>query len=140
MLDISPLLLGITLIVFLILIAVLNSMLYKPLFAFMEKRDADIKNDLSLVGSNDSEIDAFNAEAEQIVNEAKLDAAALREKVISDAKELAMSKLDAKRAEIASEYAAFEKALDKEREELKATLASQVPQFKDAVTAKLSQI
>jgi len=140
MLDISPLLLGITLIVFLILIAVLNSMLYKPLFAFMEKRDADIKKDLGLVGSNDSEIDTLNTEAEQIVNEAKLDAAALREKVILDAKELADSKLNAKRAELASEYAAFEKALDKERDALKTSLLKQMPQFKDAVAVKLSQI
>ncbi len=140
MLDISPMLLGITLIVFLVLIAVLNSMLYKPLFAFMEKRDADIKNDLNHVGSNDAEIDTLNAEAEQIVNEAKLEAAALREKVISDAKDVAQSKLDVKRAELASEYSAFEAALEKEREAVKSSLLSQVPLFKEAVKAKYSQI
>lgn len=140
MLDISPLLLSMTIIVFLILIAVLNSTLYKPLFAFMEKRDADIKNDLDQVGSNDHEIGALNAEAEQIVNEAKLQSAALREKVVADAKENANSRLDSKRVELAAEYAGFEKALDKEREELKNSLLSQVPLFSDAVKVKLSQI
>jgi F-type H+-transporting ATPase subunit b len=133
-------LLGSTLIVFLILIAVLNSWLYNPLFNFMNKRDADIKRDLDEVGSNDEEIAALTAEAEKIISDAKLEAAALREKVIADAKELAESKLEAKRAELAGEYAAFEQSLKEEREQLKNALLSQVPLFKEAVKAKFSQI
>jgi F-type H+-transporting ATPase subunit b len=140
MLDINPMLLGSTLIVFLILIAVLNSWLYNPLFNFMNKRDADIKRDLDEVGSNDEEIAALTAEAEKIISDAKLEAAALREKVIAEAKELAESKLEAKRAELAGEYAAFEQSLAEEREQLKNALLSQVPLFKEAVKAKFSQI
>ncbi len=140
MLDINPMLLGSTLIVFLILIAVLNSWLYNPLFNFMNKRDADIKRDLEEVGSNDDEVAALTAEAEKIMTDAKMEAAALREKVIADAKELADSKLEAKRAELASEYAAFEKSLAEEREQLRNALLSQVPLYKEAVKAKFSQI
>ena len=140
MLDINPMLLGSTLIVFLILIAVLNSWLYNPLFNFMNKRDADIKKDLDEVGSNDEEVAALTAEAEKIMTDAKMEAAALREKVIADAKELAESKLEAKRAELASEYTAFEKSLAEDREQLKNALLSQVPLFKEAVKAKFSQI
>ena len=140
MLDISPILLASTLIVFLILIAVLNSWLYNPLFAFMNKRDADIKKDLDEVGSNDDEISALTAEAEKIATDAKLEAAALREKVIADAKEIADSKIEAKRAELANEYLEFEKNLAQEREQLKNALLSQVPLFKEAVKAKFSQI
>lgn len=140
MLDINPMLLGSTLIVFLILIAVLNSWLYNPLFNFMNKRDADIKKDLEEVGSNDDEVSALTAEAEKIINDAKMEAAALRDKVIADAKELAESKLEAKRAEMASEYAAFEKSLAEEREQLNNALLSQVPLYKEAVKAKFSQI
>ena len=140
MLDINPMLLGSTLIVFLILIAVLNSWLYNPLFNFMNKRDADIKKDLEEVGSNDDEVAALTHEADKIVADAKMEAAALREKVIADAKELAESKLEAKRAELASEYLAFEKSLADDREQLKNALLSQVPLFKEAVKAKFSQI
>ena len=43
MLDINPILLLVTFVVFLSLIAVLNSWLYNPLFSFMNKRDEDIK-------------------------------------------------------------------------------------------------
>lgn len=140
MLDINPILLLATFVVFLSLIAVLNSWLYRPLFSFMDKRDEDIKKDLNKIGSNDDEIEALHAKAESIVNNAKLDAAALREKVVADAKELAESKLEARRAELASEYTEFEKSLATSRDELTTELTSQIPVFKQAVEAKFSQI
>jgi F-type H+-transporting ATPase subunit b len=129
-----------TFVVFVSLIAVLNSWLYNPLFSFMNKRDEDIKRDLDKVGSNDSEIAELNSKAESIVMNAKLEAAALREKVIADAKELAESKIEAKRAELAQEFLEFEQTLAKTKEELKNDLMSQVPVFKEAVKAKFSQI
>ncbi len=92
MLDISPILLLATFVVFLSLIAVLNSWLYNPLFSFMNKRDEDIKKDLQKVGNNDDEINELNSKAESIIKNAKLEASALREKVIEDARELADSK------------------------------------------------
>ncbi|MCK9473271.1 FoF1 ATP synthase subunit B' [Sulfurimonas sp.] len=140
MLDINPILLVVTLIVFLTLIAVLNSWLYNPLFAYMSKRDEDIKKDLEKVGSNDDEIKEFESKAESIIVNAKLEAAALREKVITDAKELAESKLEAKRAELASQYLEFEQLLARTREQLGSDLKLQVPLFKEAVKAKFSQI
>jgi F-type H+-transporting ATPase subunit b len=140
MLDINPILLLVTFVVFLSLIAVLNSWLYNPLFSFMNKRDEDIKNDLEKVGSNDDEINELNSKAESIIMNAKLEAAALREKVMADAKELANSKLEAKRAELAAEYAKFEQSLAEAESQLTKDLTSQVPLFKKAVKAKFSQI
>jgi len=140
MLDINPILLIATLIVFLTLIALLNSSLYNPLFNFMNKRDADIKKDLDKVGSNDDEIRELNSKAETIIINAKLEVAALREKVIADAKELADSKVEAKRAELANEYLEFEKSLENSKKQLNSDLKSQIPLFKEAVEAKFSQI
>jgi len=140
MLDIDPILLVATLVVFLTLIAVLNSWLYNPLFAYMNKRDEDIRKDLQKVNSNDDEIRELHAKAEAIVVGARLEAAALREKVIADAKELAESKLEAKRAELASEYLEFKQSLAKSKDALKQDLISQVPMFREAVKAKFSQI
>jgi len=140
MLDINPILLVATLIVFLTLIAVLNSWLYNPLFAYMKKRDEDIKRDLDKVSSNDDEIQELNSKAETIIMNAKLEASALREKVVVDAKELADSKLEARRAELANEYAEFQKTLSDSKEQLIKELSSQLPMFKEAVKAKFSQI
>ncbi|WP_428737253.1 FoF1 ATP synthase subunit B' [Sulfurimonas sp.] len=140
MLDINPILLLATFVVFVSLIAVLNSWLYNPLFSFMNKRDEDIKKDLDKVGSNDSEIAELQAKAQSIIMNAKLEAAALREKVITDAKELAENKLEAKRAELAVDYTEFKQSLAKSKEELTKELMAQVPMFKEAITAKVSQI
>jgi len=140
MLDINPMLLLATFVVFVSLIAVLNSWLYNPLFSFMNKRDEDIKKDLEKVGSNDAEIAELKAKAESIIMNAKLEAAALREKVIADAKELAENKLEAKRAELAVDYVEFKQSLAKSQEELTKELMAQVPMFKEAVKAKISQI
>jgi len=140
MLDINPILLLITFVVFISLIAVLNSWLYNPLFSFMNQRDEDIKKEFDKINSNDKEIHDLNAKAELIKNDAKLEAAALREKVIADAKELADSKLEAKRAELASEYLEFEQSLANSKQELTSDLMSQVPVFKQAVEAKFNQI
>jgi F-type H+-transporting ATPase subunit b len=74
------------------------------------------------------------------MSDAKLEAAALREKVIAEAKALANSKIEAKRAELALEYTKFEEALSEERARLKEALMSDVPSFQSAVSAKLNQI
>jgi F-type H+-transporting ATPase subunit b len=140
MLDISPMLLASTLIVFLVLIAALNSLLYKPLFSYMEKRDADIKKDLEEVGNNDAEIAAFHATAEKIISDGKLQAHAMREKAVAEAKALASDKVEAKRAELALEYAKFEEAMSEERSRLSEALRLEVPNFQAAVSAKLHQI
>jgi len=140
MLDINPILLIATLVVFLTLIATLNSWLYNPLFAYMNKRDDDIKKDMQKAGTNDNEINDLNAKADQIIMDAKLEAANLREKVIADAKELADSKLEAKRAELANEYLEFEKTLGEAKEVLENDLNSQMPIFKEALNAKFSQL
>ena len=140
MLDINPILLLATFVVFVSLIAVLNSLLYNPLVAFMKKRDDDIQKDLEKVGSNDSEIKELLDKAESIIMNAKLEAAALREKVIADARELADARIEAKRASLTSEYTEFKKSLDTSKEELKSELMNQVPVFKEALKAKISQI
>ena len=140
MLDISPLMLISTLIIFLILIALLNSWLYNPLLAYMQKRDENIARDLNEVGSNDGEVEAILKKADDIVNTAKLNAMALREKVIADTKELADSKLEAARVEMAGEYAKFKETLLEERNELKSSLINQMPTYKDALKLKISQI
>ena len=140
MLDISPLLLSITIVVFLVLIALLNSWLYNPLLGYMQKRDSDIKKDLDEVGNNDDEISALHAQADKIVSDAKAEAMALREKVVNEAKELSESKIEARKAELAEKFASFNASLATERESLNNALLSQVPLFKEAIKAKFSKI
>ncbi len=140
MLDINEWLLLSTIIVFITLIVVLNSWLVKPMFDFMQMRDSDLKRDLDQVGSNEDEINEMYAKAKQIINDAKLEAAALRDKVITEAKDLANSKIEAKRSELQSEMAKFKEGLVTQEEQLKNSLLAQVPLYKEAAIAKFTKI
>ena len=140
MLDINPSLLVLTLVVFLVLIALLNSWLYNPLLGYMQKRDDDIKKDLNEVGSNDDEIATLHKQAEQIISEAKAEAMVLRDKVVNEAKELSESKIEAKKAELAKKFAEFNDSLNVEKEKLHNALLSDVPLFQEAIKAKFSKI
>ncbi|KIM10234.1 MAG: hypothetical protein KU37_11295 [Sulfuricurvum sp. PC08-66] len=140
MLEINPNLLGLTIVLFLVMIVLLNSWLYRPMLSFMQTRDENLKKDLARAGSNDSEIMALHKKAEEVVHEAKAEAAALRKKVIEDAKMLAQSKIDAKRVELDAAYKVFTTQLASEKESLKNNLLSQMPLYREALKAKFSKL
>ena len=140
MLDISVSLMLVVAVVFLVLLILLNSWLYQPLMAFMDERDKSIRKDLENVSANSSEIEELKAKAEEVIAEAKSEAAALRAKTIDESKLLAMSKIEAKKEELEEVYQEFLNSLKKEEEELKSELLSQMPLFKESLKAKFSQI
>ena len=140
MLDISVSLMLIVAVVFLVLLILLNSWLYQPLMAFMDERDKSIRKDLENVNANSSEIEELRAKAEEVIAEAKNEAAALRAKTIEESKLLAMNKIEAKKEELEESYKEFLNSLKREEEELKSELLSQMPLFKESLKAKFSQI
>lgn len=140
MLDISPLLLLTTAGVFLVLLVVLNKVLYRPLLDFIDSRDTNIKRDMDRAGQNSSDVSSLEHEAQEILKEAKIKAAKIRENAVLEAKEKASAIVEARKAELESEYAEFLKELDADKKDLKDGLYASLPVFKDGVKTKLSQI
>ena len=140
MLDIHVSLMLLVAVVFLVLLILLNSWLYQPLLRFMDERDKNIRRDLENVSSNTQEIDELNAKAEEVIANAKSEAAALRAKTIEESKLLAQSKLESKKEELEKRYQAFLEELKGEEAKLKSELLSQMPLFKESLKAKFSQI
>ena len=140
MLDISPILLLSSGLVFLLVLARLNSCLYKPLFKHMEDRDAKIKSDIQAAQNNGADVEGMLAEASEIIAAAKKEAFSIREKARVEAEELAGSKLESAKAKIEQEYIQFTNALKDTRKELESSLSGQMPLFKDSLQAKLSSI
>ena len=140
MLDISPILLLSSGIIFLLVLARLNSCLYKPLFKHMDDRTESIEKDLENAKNNGVNIEGMLAEAKEIIAKAKNEASLIREKATNDAQELADSKLVSAKADINSKYNDFTKSLEVEKESLKNTLLDSMPQFKDSLKAKVSSI
>lgn len=71
MLDISPVLLLSSGIIFLLVVARLNSCLFKPLLKHMDDRAESIKRDLENAKSNSANVDGMLAEANDVIAAAK---------------------------------------------------------------------
>ena len=140
MLDISPVLLLSSAITFLLVLARLNSCLYKPLMKHIDDRAQDIQNDLDAVSDNSADIDGLLKEANDVISEAKIQAASIREEATVTANEIAQSKLNGAKSEIEEKYNSFVETLKAERELLKKQLESLMPQFRDSLNAKISSI
>ncbi|MEJ2437021.1 MAG: F0F1 ATP synthase subunit B' [Sulfurovaceae bacterium] len=140
MLDIHQPLMLFVLVVFLLLIYLLNKIAYKPLVEFMDRRDSSIAKDLEASKNLSSNSDELYMKSNEIINEAKSEAATIRQKAIDEAKNIAQSKLEAKQNELESSYNKFLDELGKEQRELKNSILSQLPLFKESLKAKFSKL
>ena len=140
MLDISPILLLVTIIVFFSLLIILNKMLYRPLLEFIEKRNDSIKRDLENAGKNTSDVESYYKEADQIILAAKAEAGKIREVALREAKEVAIKRVEQKQSELAEEYALFVKSLKADKAEFKQSLSANIPLFRDSIKLKLGNI
>ena len=140
MLDISPVLLLSSAIIFLLVLARLNSCLYKPLMKHMDDRDQDIKSDLDAVSDNSADVEGLISEANDVISKAKVQAASIREEATTNANEIAQAKINGAKGEIEEKYNSFVESIKVERETLKQSLQASMPLFKDSLKAKISSI
>jgi len=140
MLDLHLPLMLFVLVLFITLLVLLNNMLFRPLMKFMDDRDHSIAKDLEAAKGLSGNSDELNAKADEILSKAKAEATAIRQKAIDDEKALAASKVETKQSELEEEYASFAERLASNKEELKNSLLSQMPLFKESLKAKFSKL
>jgi len=140
MLDISPVLLLGSAVIFLLVVARLNSCLFVPLLKHMDDRAESIKKDLENAQSNSADVDGKLEEANHIIAEAKKEAAAIREQAYNEAKEVADAKLASAKEDLEAKSNNFVKELEDETKALKESLVAAMPQFNESLKAKISSI
>ncbi|EJF07445.1 F0F1-type ATP synthase, beta subunit [Thiovulum sp. ES] len=140
MLDINPILLVITLAVFVFLIKYLTKNLYDPLLKYMDDREARLENDRNSVSQNSSEIDSLRKEAQETLAKARAEAISIKEKTISEAKESISKRFQEKKDALAKDYDAFQKALVKEKSGIKTQLMSNSRTFEEALKGRFASI
>lgn len=140
MLDISPILLLSSGIIFLLVLTRLNSCLFKPLLKHMDDRADSIKKDLDNARSNGADVDGMLASANDVIAKAKKEATAIRDKAYNEAKDIADAKLVIAKSDLETKYAEFTKELQKETAGLKDLLVASMPQFNESLKAKLRSI
>lgn len=140
MLDISPLLLLFTFVIFLGLLIYLNKSLYKPLLDFMANRDSVMEQEKGHISKNESDTIKYEEEAREIILEAKSQAAKEKAVILEDAKKDIAAKIEQKKLELAEDYEIFQKNMQEEKSELKSGLLAQIPLFREGIKAKMSQL
>ena len=140
MLDISPILLISSAVIFLVVLFQLNRSLYQPLFKHIEDRNESIKKDLESVRNNSEEIESLAKEGQSIIAKAKQEASSIRENAYAEAKALGESKMANFRSELDSKYNSFLEDLNVQKVSLKSSLLENMPQFQEKLSAKISSI
>jgi F-type H+-transporting ATPase subunit b len=140
MLDLHLELMLFVLALFLTLLVLLNTMLFQPLLKFMDDRERSIAKDLEAAKGLSGNSEELNAKAQEIINEAKNEAAKIRQKVIEEEKKLAESKVERALSELNQSYKIFLEELESEKKSLKNALLSQIPLFKESLKAKFSKL
>jgi F-type H+-transporting ATPase subunit b len=140
MLDISLWLVLFVTVLFLALIYLLNEMLYKPLLAFMDKREASINGDLSASTQNADEIEEAKALAHEKISTAKGEAASIRDAAMAKAKESAAAKLEESKLALEKQYASFIDKLSHDRDALKQQVSANISSYQDGIQAKIKNI
>lgn len=137
MLDIDPNLLAFEIVTFLALVAILNTVLYKPLLGFMEERNSNLKADAGLAGSQESEREALNAEATALIAEAKSEGSKIRHEAVAKAKAEAAIKINAAKESAEAEISNFSGELIAQKAELKATIIANQEGYKQSLAKAL---
>ena len=140
MLDLSLGLFLFVVVLFLGLIYLLNEMLYKPLLAFMEKREGSIRSDLAASEENSDEIEAAKLSANEKISAAKSEAAKIREEALATAKESASAKLEEGKSAVEKQYTSFLEQLSVDKDALRKSISANVSSYQDGIQAKIKNI
>jgi ATP synthase subunit B len=140
MLEINLPLVVLTAVIFLGLIAVLNSILYKPLLKFIDARNDAIKNDEESASKNTSDLGVCEAQIEQLIAAARNEAGKIKQEAINAAKDAAAKIVSEKRGVLEADYDAFIQNLNSQKSDFRADLQQKLPELQAALKAKLARI
>ncbi|EGK8022250.1 F0F1 ATP synthase subunit B' [Campylobacter lari] len=127
-------------VIFLLMIAILNSMLYKPLIKFMDSRDLTIKNDEEKMKKNSDDISNVESELEKIHIQTRDEINQIKSKAIEEAKLKQEKELSTRKRELEDQMLVFLKSLREKEKELKEEMRSKMPEFRQSFKDSLSKI
>ena len=140
MLEISPLIMVVTFVIFLIMLYQLNQKLYTPLLKFMDDRDASIARSLKDARNLTGDTREQERQAAETIDTAKSEAARKRQAALEALQNEQAEALAARQGELAQTYDAFKASLEEERQALAETLLAKLPQLKAGLKARLGQL
>ncbi|AGL66865.2 ATP F0F1 synthase subunit B' [Helicobacter pylori] len=125
-------------VVFVLLLWAMNVWVYRPLLAFMDNRQAEIKDSLAKIKTDNTQSVEIRHQIDALLKEA----AEKRREMIAEAIQKAAESYDAvikqKENELNQEFEAFAKQLQNEKQILKEQLQAQMPVFENELNKRVA--
>ncbi len=125
-------------VVFVLLLWAMNVWVYRPLLAFMDNRQAEIKDSLAKIKTDNAQSVEIRHQIETLLKEA----AEKRREMLAEAIQKATESYDAvikqKENELNQEFEAFAKQLQNEKQALKEQLQAQMPVFENELNKRVA--
>ncbi|WP_231219486.1 FoF1 ATP synthase subunit B' [Helicobacter pylori] len=136
--SVNPYLMAVVFVVFVLLLWAMNVWVYRPLLAFMDNRQAEIKDSLAKIKTDNTQSVEIRHQIDALLKEA----AEKRREMIVEAIQKATESYDAvikqKENELNQEFEAFAKQLQNEKQILKEQLQVQMPVFEDELNKRVA--
>ncbi len=136
--SVNPYLMAVVFVVFVLLLWAMNVWVYRPLLAFMDNRQAEIKDSLAKIKTDNTQSVEIRHQIDALLKEA----AEKRREMIAEAIQKAIESYDAvikqKESELNQEFEAFAKQLQNEKQILKEQLQAQMPVFEDELNKRVA--
>ncbi|NHA62237.1 FoF1 ATP synthase subunit B' [Helicobacter pylori] len=136
--SVNPYLMAVVFVVFVLLLWAMNVWVYRPLLAFMDNRQAEIKDSLAKIKTDNAQSVEIGHQIDALLKEA----AEKRREMIAEAIQKATESYDAvikqKENELNQEFEAFIKQLQNEKQALKEQLQVQMPVFEDELNKRVA--
>ncbi|GAA8594454.1 FoF1 ATP synthase subunit B' [Helicobacter pylori] len=136
--SVNPYLMAVVFVVFVLLLWAMNVWVYRPLLAFMDNRQAEIKDSLAKIKTDNTQSVEIRHQIDAFLKEA----AEKRREMIAEAIQKAAESYDAvikqKENELNQEFEAFAKQLQNEKQILKEQLQAQMPVFENELNKRVA--
>ncbi|GHQ86613.1 F0F1 ATP synthase subunit B' [Helicobacter pylori] len=136
--SVNPYLMAVVFVVFVLLLWAMNVWVYRPLLAFMDNRQAEIKDSLAKIKTDNTQSVEIRHQIDALLKEA----AEKRREMIAEAIQKAVESYDAvikqKENELNQEFEAFAKQLQNEKQILKEQLQVQMPVFENELNKRVA--
>ncbi len=136
--SVNPYLMAVVFVVFVLLLWAMNVWVYRPLLAFMDNRQAEIKDSLTKIKTDNTQSVEIRHQIDALLKEA----AEKRREMIAEAIQKAAESYDAvikqKENELNQEFEAFAKQLQNEKQILKEQLQAQMPVFENELNKRVA--
>ncbi|UOR62500.1 FoF1 ATP synthase subunit B' [Helicobacter pylori] len=136
--SVNPYLMAVVFVVFVLLLWAMNVWVYRPLLSFMDNRQAEIKDSLAKIKTDNTQSVEIRHQIDALLKEA----AEKRREMIAEAIQKAAESYDAvikqKENELNQEFEAFAKQLQNEKQILKEQLQAQMPVFENELNKRVA--